>query len=163
MWNTVSFRMRQPVSNFSSAWIDAPLRSSRLTFERCATTTKSAVCSGTTLSVLSRKRLHRAIVAHLSETVACVLRTPLQGTANGEGHAAQQHERSSPSAAPSHHPGIPAQKINKILRCKLAYTTQLCSNYDHAASSLRNSNPSAVPPSNLGIPTEIFSKKTLIL
>ena len=50
------------------------------------------------------------------------------------------------------------QKINKILRCKLAYTTQFCSNYDHAASSLRSSNPSAVPPSNLGIPTE--TKKT---
>ena len=66
MWNTLSLRMRQPVSNFSSAWIDAPLRSSRLSFERCATTTKSAVCSGTTLSVLNRKPLHRAIVAHPS-------------------------------------------------------------------------------------------------
>ena len=60
-------------------------------------------------------------------------------------------QRSSPSAAPSHHLEIPAQKKNKILRCKLAYTTQTCSNYDHAAPSLRSSNPSAVPPSN---PTE---------
>ena len=48
-----------------------------------------------------------------SETVACVLRTPLQGTANGEGHAAQQPERSSPSAAPSHYLGIPAQEFTK--------------------------------------------------
>ena len=29
MWNTLSYRMRQPVSNFSSEWIDALLRSSR--------------------------------------------------------------------------------------------------------------------------------------
>ena len=54
------------LSNFSSAWIDAPLRSSRLSFERRAAATKSAVCSGTTFPILRRK--HRAIVAHLSLT-----------------------------------------------------------------------------------------------